>query len=107
MIKKFPHVLLFDKDNKQHPVINLPDNIETILTNSPVAMKIDGETKLVGFVSYASNRSGTGLFYGDVELSEGNCDFTNITVVFNDITPSKENPHIIVGIVTYIEKSQI
>lgn len=103
---KFSHVMLFDKDNETYQVTNLSDEIETILTDSPVAIEINGKPKLVGYVSYAANRAGTGLYFGDIELTEDDPNCTKIEVVKTDIVPDKDNPNKITGIVTYIEKYQ-
>ena len=103
---KFSHVMLFDKDNEEYQVTNLPDEIETILTDSPVAIEINGESKLVGYVSYAANRAGTGLYFGDIELTEDAPNCTKIEVVKTDIVPDKDNSNKNFGVVTYIEKYQ-
>lgn len=103
---KFSHVMLFDKDNETYQVTNLSDEIETILTDSPVAIEINGESKLVGYVSYAANRAGTGLYFGDIELTEEDPNCTKIEVVKTDIVPDKDNSNKNFGIVTYIEKYQ-
>lgn len=106
IIIKFSHVMLFDKDNETYQVTNLSDEIETILTDSPVAIEINGESKLVGYVSYAANRAGTGLYFGDIELTEEDPNCTKIEVVKTDIVPDKDNSNKNFGIVTYIEKYQ-
>ena len=104
IIKEFTHVLLLDSDDLDFSVSNLTDNIETLLKDSPVAIKLHGEDTFAGMITYASNRSKTGLYYGNIELIDGFNDFEKIQIVETKLILSEKEFNTITGFVTYIEK---
>ena len=104
IIKEFTHVLLLDSDDLDFPVSNLTDNIETLLKGSSVAIKFHREDAYIGMITYAANRSKTGLYYGNIELVDEFDNFEKIKIVETKLILSEKEFNTITGFVTYIEK---
>ena len=104
IIKKFPHVLLFDKDSLKHPVSNRPDNIESLLTGSPVVIKINGKEKFAGIISCSSNRSKTGLYYGDIALTDDFYYINTIEIIETRTLYNLQGFNFITGFTTVIKE---
>ena len=106
IIKEFTHVLLLDSDDLDFHVSNLPDNIETLFTDSPVLIiNLQGEDIFAGMITYCANRSKTGLYYGNIKLIDEFNDIDKIRIVKTNLIISDKESNKITGFVTYIEKA--
>ena len=104
IIKEFKHVLLYDKNDKHFNCTNKPDEIESLLQDAPVVIKSNDQDELVGVVLYASHRSKTSLYYGDIILKNEYNDWTNIKIIDTRGIPIREGSHKMKSIIIYIEK---
>ena len=104
IIKEFKHVLLYDKNNQDVNCTNKPDEIELLLQNAPVIVKSNDKDKLVGVVLYASHRSKTSLYYGDIVLKDEYDHWNKFKVVNTIGIPTKEKLHKIKSLLIYVEK---
>jgi hypothetical protein len=95
---------LYDKNDKDFHCTNKPDEIESLLENAPVAIKTNSNDILIGTVTYASHRSKTSLYYGDIVLENEYNNWNKIRVVDVRGVPTKENSHKLKTIIVYVEK---
>ena len=104
-IKTFPHVLLYDKNNKDFHCTNRPDEIESLLNGAPVVIKTDKGDQFIGTTLFASNRSKTSLYYGDIVLKDEYDDWNKFKVVDTRGIPTREGSHKLKSILIYVEKA--
>jgi len=104
-IKTFPHVLLYDKNNKDFHCTNRPDEIESLFNGAPVVIKTDKGDKFIGTTLFASNRSKTSLYYGDIVLKDEYDDWDKLNVIDTRGIPTSEGSHKLKFIVIYVEKA--
>lgn len=95
---------MYDKNDNDYHCTNKPDEIESLLENAPVVVKTDFNDVLVGAVIYASHRSKTSLYYGNIILKDEYDDWNKIKVIDTRGIPTREGSHKMKSIIIYVEK---
>jgi len=93
-------------DNEVYYIENKTDEMERILTDSPIIAEINGKDKVIGLITYNQNRSGTKRFYGDIELTDEFISYNKVEVIRHQMTykfVTEDSVHV-TGIFTYVKK---
>lgn len=114
---EFKNRLIFDSKNDDINILNKPDNLETILTNSPIVYN----DEVIGVITYAQNRPNTSLYYGNIciykdlleKLSDIKIEYGNKIEIVNQelkYNNSKDSNIFLTNIISHIKihkKSEI
>jgi hypothetical protein len=104
---EFKHKIVFDSKGNNINISNKTDEIETLLTDSPIIAEVNGEETLVGAITNVQNRPNTTLYYGDIYIIGKFSQFKKFEIVGHDICykePPLDNIYDAINIVTHIKE---